>query len=748
MVCTKCRNMLTKQAGRVWKGSFELDYEHHTQGSELLESVQQSCMICHRLYDEFEAKIESDKISEFNTGSRLSSTLRTIASFVGTGALRMLQYMLSALYLGTMVRSTQISEIAMLPLKITGSLSVEKVEHLYRLDMKLHREHQNKHIRIERTFFLEKSDNTASKEVFETAVEWMNRCQCAKTRTGKFYPSRLISLQNLKAVNHLDEDAESCFMKEHPDVHVVLVETRNWFNGTTPGPGFNHGNKEYVTLSHCWGGKVNEHHLLSSLNYETFKTGIRVGGLPKTFRDAICFAAKLEDVGYIWIDALCIIQGDTQDWLHQSADMNRIYSETYLNLSATASSNNEGGLFRSRNPNMLKREEISLNIHGLRGAVAQQHSAIIHPNDTENLYETIEEAERPYLRECTLVDASLWITRVNEGPVNKRGWVLQERLMSPRVLHFCRDQIAWDRGIIRGRRMKDLDLEKMSERDALDHWAEIVEAYSKTNLANPNDKLIALSGLAKMMKEKINAQYIAGLWNTHMASQLLWRVEPLFEPMHGTFSNPATAPEKYRAPSFSWAAIDAVDHGIVYADITDHGLLITIEQVHINPIDKNNPYGLIHSEQSHQAKIILRGKLRSARLFYTGKGRYAWRLTGHGELDNEAHTNVYLDCPKRDHDCIDQPNARVYVMPARRLYDDGVFSAAAHLVCLLLRYEPHRKAFSRIGLTKLTPYIDHKALETKSQDTECMILKSCPSHVDLPHQGWDSHTGHHRICVI
>ncbi|KAF2794774.1 hypothetical protein K505DRAFT_226052, partial [Melanomma pulvis-pyrius CBS 109.77] len=106
----------------------------------------------------------------------------------------------------------------------------------------------------------------------------------------------------------------------------------------------------YVTLSHCWGTKANSQLKLTSANIDSFKEGIKMSSLPKTFREAIEFASRLPQVGYIWIDSLCIKQGfqDRDDWLIQSARMDKVYSESFINISATASSSSDEGLFYSR----------------------------------------------------------------------------------------------------------------------------------------------------------------------------------------------------------------------------------------------------------------------------------------------------------------------------------------------------------------------------------------------------------------
>lgn len=37
-----------------------------------------------------------------------------------------------------------------------------------------------------------------------------------------------------------------------------------------------------------------------------------------------------------------------------------------------------------------------------------------------------------------------WSRKIDESPLHKRGWVLQERLLSPRLLYFTRAQILFE----------------------------------------------------------------------------------------------------------------------------------------------------------------------------------------------------------------------------------------------------------------------------------------------------------------
>jgi hypothetical protein len=81
---------------------------------------------------------------------------------------------------------------------------------------------------------------------------------------------------------------------------------------------------------------------------------------------------------------------------------------------------------------------------------------------------------------------------------------------------------------------------------------------------------------------------------------------------------------------------------------------------------QEEPYGLVI-----QAIITIWGALREAQLFSTKNSRDAWKLTDRGDLDDEDHTNVYLDCHLRDSNSIDEPRSGIYVVPVANTYDVG-----------------------------------------------------------------------------
>lgn len=66
--------------------------------------------------------------------------------------------------------------------------------------------------------------------------------------------------------------------------------------------------------------------------------------LPNTFQDAITVTRML-GLKYIWIDSLCIVQDDAQDWEREAAKMAIIFEAAYVTIAATAASNGSVCIF-------------------------------------------------------------------------------------------------------------------------------------------------------------------------------------------------------------------------------------------------------------------------------------------------------------------------------------------------------------------------------------------------------------------
>lgn len=172
----------------------------------------------------------------------------------------------------------------------------------------------------------------------------------------------------------------------------------------------------YATLSHCW-GDAPDFLKLTSTNIEQLRRWNPTDRLPQTFQDAVHLCYHLQ-IKYLWIDSLCILQsgeGSTGDWSLHVTEMRTIYSNGILNIAASCAAASNEGMHTSRNPNFIR-------------------PAIIQGNNRFGL------SNEPHL----LVRREFLEPGHSCPPLNKRGWVFQERLLSPRVVHFEREQVFWE----------------------------------------------------------------------------------------------------------------------------------------------------------------------------------------------------------------------------------------------------------------------------------------------------------------
>jgi hypothetical protein len=96
---------------------------------------------------------------------------------------------------------------------------------------------------------------------------------------------------------------------------------------------------------------------------------------------------------------------------------------------------------------------------------------------------------------------------------------------------------------------------KMSSRnDALPEdqsrgWRNVLNMYCKRSLPKPEDKLPALSNIARHIADKTGDTYVAGLWRSELIGGLAWQAT-------GYSVGRTSDVSAYRAPSWSWASID------------------------------------------------------------------------------------------------------------------------------------------------------------------------------------------------
>jgi hypothetical protein len=74
----------------------------------------------------------------------------------------------------------------------------------------------------------------------------------------------------------------------------------------------------------------------------------------------------------------------------------------------------------------------------------------------------------------------------------------------------------------------------------------VIGNYSKRELTYDSDKLPALSGAVQFFHEKLQDEYLAGLWKGDLLSGLRWQTD--------SYPTKNQHPASYRAPSWSWAS--------------------------------------------------------------------------------------------------------------------------------------------------------------------------------------------------
>ncbi|KAF2114725.1 heterokaryon incompatibility protein-domain-containing protein, partial [Lophiotrema nucula] len=129
-----------------------------------------------------------------------------------------------------------------------------------------------------------------------------------------------------------DEEHNNCNFDLMPlPTRVINVG----LDGETPFLWETDGEREwYATLSYCW-GKLPQLKTTKA-RLEEFKKGLPMDEISLTTADAIEICQKLS-IPYLWIDALCIIQDDEDDWQREAGRMCDIYSSSYITIAAAGS---------------------------------------------------------------------------------------------------------------------------------------------------------------------------------------------------------------------------------------------------------------------------------------------------------------------------------------------------------------------------------------------------------------------------
>ncbi|KAI1428433.1 heterokaryon incompatibility protein-domain-containing protein [Xylaria sp. FL1777] len=411
--------------------------------------------------------------------------------------------------------------------------------------------------------------DTSSEAAFARSFQWIRECQqthaLCNSRGSTPLPNRVVDVGD----------------SDYP--RIKLYETQN-----EPA--------KYICLSHCWG--TAQLIRTTTATIHQYKEGISWVELSTTFQHAIIFARKL-GIQYVWIDSLCIIQDSEDDWRAESSRMATIYENSHITLAATKSGSGAGGFFSAAS--------LECKAHELR---CNEDDGMSHPI---------------YVRRNLHDDYKIG---PNNNPLLRRGWVFQERLLSPRVLHFGAQELFWECmeragcecSYISGSKEKEsqklssvseyllrhmlgkishaIKLSSESPQVLKNRWHEIVEEYSYLDLTFEKDKFPALSGVVKQMQRVRDAKYLAGLWEDNLVDDLLW----------STFALSAGRPLRWRGPTWSWVSVNGRIQYVSNSDEVNRTFAKIIE-VECTPLATDSTSELVSATivvSSHMVTAVLR----------------------------------------------------------------------------------------------------------------------------------------------
>ncbi|KAH8593102.1 heterokaryon incompatibility protein-domain-containing protein [Bisporella sp. PMI_857] len=421
------------------------------------------------------------------------------------------------------------------------------------------------HIQTEE-IVLPEAIGSARFELLRTWLCWCDQhehCNMRDSRSNQLLPNRLLWVG--------DPD------DQHYNPNLLRLDT------TTDEIG-----GKYVVLSHCWGElptEVKKHFCTTSDNISRREGGFSFWELPGTFQDAVKVTRELR-IPYIWIDSLCIIQyGDNgEDWKREARRMEEVFSGAYCTIAATSASNSYTGFLQPH----LRHDYIHVqDVSGNRFYICAGR------DDFDN--------------------------DVEKALLNTRAWVMQERVLSRRTIHFSANQVYWECG--EGVYCENLTRLKSSfrkryfmldpdfpERLLMSGYQRTMEFihflsqdYSKRGLTEKTDKCVAISGLEARIARALGCKSRCGIFETYLHRNLLWQPSDI--------KMEKIVYKSRQVPSWSWMAygggirfldkdikfgtVDWIDN-LRFHDVCEHALIADVGKFR-DGMELDGNYAVINS---------------------------------------------------------------------------------------------------------------------------------------------------------
>ena len=286
----------------------------------------------------------------------------------------------------------------------------------------------------------------------------------------------------------------------------------------------------WVAPSHCWGEKKNHPLKTTRANLRPRLNGIPMSSLPKTFQDAV---VKTRALGfrYLWIDSLCIVQDDEDDWQRESQMMATIYEQAVITLAASAARDSTQGLFVERLYAKIQFPSIQLPF-----IIRDAHSG--RRKTLGNYSISLDRRQEPFMKHLDPMSS----------PIYQRGWCTQELILSRRVVHFLDEGMVW---VCKERAVDEtgqtlIARKRHSEGDWATEWGRIIVKHSMRKFTFEKYRLISLNSLAREVSKATKnscrpGEYFYGTWLIDIPEYILWSSYRLDD-------------RKMECPSWPWAS--------------------------------------------------------------------------------------------------------------------------------------------------------------------------------------------------
>lgn len=276
----------------------------------------------------------------------------------------------------------------------------------------------------------------------------------------------------------------------------------------------------YAALSYCWGPEPDARFQFKTVDEtlsECMTTGFNFDKMPTALKDAVTISRAL-NIPYLWIDSICIIQGNSADWQEQCGQMGDVYGMATVTLVAASSTTCREGFLSARTSRNFRyacrSQQDSPDVEG--GFVISFRGHCEHPGDSYYGFSNV------FQRDSGLCQ---WA---------RRGWTFQESLVSPRKIIFGSEDVHFvNQGTVTSRsggNAQDTwnDFAQLDTRAKChSSWRQNMQVYSRFtagSFTHFQDLLPALSGLARRFGTLLPQEtYLAGHWSGDLDRSLMWR---------------------------------------------------------------------------------------------------------------------------------------------------------------------------------------------------------------------------------